>query len=140
MPVYSSGSRRPGRPSRAFRLAYFDARPRAGIQAVYTRYCNATWLGHFYGHEGYREELGRAVKGLLHLVSQSFRVLGKSHRLSQNAAALLHRALTVQLDWSLDDLDLSPDQERVVAAFLSTYQSFLKGGGMLMGPWDPRVD
>ena len=35
MPVYSSGSRRPGRPSRAFRLAYFDARPRAGIQAVY---------------------------------------------------------------------------------------------------------
>ena len=96
--------------------------------------------GHFYGHEGYREELGRAVKGLLHLVSQSFRVLGKSHRLSQNAAALLHSALTVQLDWSLDDLDLSPDQERVVAAFLSTYQSFLKGGGMLMGPWDPRVD
>ena len=30
MPVYSSGSRRPGRPSRAFRLAYFDARPYAG--------------------------------------------------------------------------------------------------------------
>ena len=27
MPVYSSGSRRPGRPSRVFRLAYFDARP-----------------------------------------------------------------------------------------------------------------
>ena len=37
MPVYSSGSRRPGRPSRAFRLAYFDARPEAGpgIQAAY---------------------------------------------------------------------------------------------------------
>ena len=40
MPVYSSGSRRPGRPSRAFRLAYFDARPRAGIQAVYRVECN----------------------------------------------------------------------------------------------------
>ena len=39
MPVYSSGSRRPGRPSRAFRLAYFDARPRAGIQAVYDGRC-----------------------------------------------------------------------------------------------------
>ena len=40
MPVYSSGSRRPGRPSRAFRLAYFDARPRAGIQAVYDGRCS----------------------------------------------------------------------------------------------------
>ena len=39
MPVYSSGSRRPGRPSRAFRLAYFDARPVAGIQAVYDGRC-----------------------------------------------------------------------------------------------------
>ena len=39
MPVYSSGSRRPGRPSHAFRLAYFDARPRAGIQAVYDGRC-----------------------------------------------------------------------------------------------------
>ena len=34
MPVYSSGSRRPGRPCRAFRLAYFDARPEAGILKV----------------------------------------------------------------------------------------------------------
>ena len=39
MPVCSSGSRRPGRPCRAFRLAYFDARPRAGIQAVYDGRC-----------------------------------------------------------------------------------------------------
>ena len=39
MPVYSSGSRRPGRPCRAFRLAYFDARPEAGIQAVYGGRC-----------------------------------------------------------------------------------------------------
>ena len=41
MPLYSSGSRRPGRPSRAFRLAYFriDARPEAGIQAVYGGRC-----------------------------------------------------------------------------------------------------
>jgi len=40
MPVYSSGSRRPGRPCRAFRLAYFDAwlsvlqwMPRSGKKA-----------------------------------------------------------------------------------------------------------
>ena len=33
------GSRRPGRPCRAFRLAYFDARPVAGIQAVYDGRC-----------------------------------------------------------------------------------------------------
>ena len=79
------------------------------------------WLGHFYGREGYREDLGRAVKGLLYLLPQSYRVLGETHRVSRMVPDLLHRALTVQLDWSLDDLELSPDEEKVVEAFLSEY-------------------
>ena len=41
MPVYSSGSRRPGRPSRAFRLAYFDARPIIREEGKYKRLRNA---------------------------------------------------------------------------------------------------
>ena len=39
MPVYSSGSRPAWSPSRVFRLAYFDARPEARIQAVYDGRC-----------------------------------------------------------------------------------------------------
>ena len=89
--------------------------------------------------QGYREHLRTAVKGLIALSARLVRVRGETCEVCQKACATLRSALDTQLDWSLDDLDLSPDQERVVAAFLSTYQSFLKGGGMLMGPWDPRA-
>ena len=39
MPAPSSGSRPAWSPSRVFRLAYFDARPEARIQAVYDGRC-----------------------------------------------------------------------------------------------------
>ena len=62
MPVYSSGSRRPGRPSRAFRLAYFDAGPEAGIQAVYVGAARGT-RQHGKRNRGGDRECGQDGRG-----------------------------------------------------------------------------
>ena len=71
MPVYSSGSRRPGRPSRAFRLAYFDARPRTNYASALYRDPGATL-----------DDLREAVATLEDLERAARRVMGGAHPLT----------------------------------------------------------
>ena len=75
------------------------------------------WLEHFYGREGYRGDLRRAVKGLLHVLAASYRALGETHRLIRKIEDTLHSALTEQLDWSLDDLELDADEKESLENF-----------------------
>ena len=76
------------------------------------------WLVHFYGHEGYRKDLRQAVQGLLRSLPRSYRTLGPTHRLSRMAEDTLRCALTEQLDWSLDDLELSVSEKLCLEFFL----------------------
>ena len=76
------------------------------------------WLMHFYGRKGYREDLRQAVQRLLRLLPKTYRTLGPTHRLSGMVEDTLRCALTEQLDWSLDDLELSVSEKLCLEFFL----------------------
>ena len=77
-----------------------------------TRYC----------HEGYREHLRCAVKGLIPLLLQAKDVFGSwEHQTCEEIQDTLCRVLAHQLDWSLDDLELDAREQEVVATLLGTY-------------------
>ena len=63
MPVRSSGSRQPGRPSRAFRLAYFDARPITDARAQHGRNCSVSTSACRPGFDRRREASWNARPG-----------------------------------------------------------------------------
>ena len=78
------------------------------IGLMYTYYLSL-WLYHFYGHEGYRKDLRKAVKGLIHLSARA-----QDARQKRHIERLLRRVLTHQLDWSLDDLELDSTERQIV--------------------------
>ena len=115
MPVYSSGSRRPGRPSRAFRLAYFDARPRAGIQAVYDGRCPrdeaAQELEEAY--KSLKAEAGRVVEEQ-HAVNMNLAVQAaweRAGRLQETAVAAARKEAKEQAEKDADE-DLTDEQKQ----------------------------
>ena len=68
-------------------------------------------------YQGYREHLRTAVEGLIALSMRSVRVRGETHEVYQKACATLRSALDTQLDWSLDDLELSPSEKLSIDFF-----------------------
>ena len=101
-----------------------------------TRYCNKTcqhdhwrrghayllslYQMHFYGREGYRDVLRRAVKGLIYLLARS-QDPNKKESTDQTVeiSNTLFKALTEQLDWSLDDLELDATERKIVDLVLT---------------------
>ena len=79
----------------------------------------AIWMMHFYGHQGYREHLRTAVKGLIALSARLVRVRGETCEVCQKACATLRSALDTQLDWSLDDLELDASEQAIIETVLS---------------------
>ena len=79
---------------------------------------------HFYGREGYRDVLRRAVKGLIYLLARS-QDPNKKESTDQTVeiSNTLFKALTEQLDWSLDDLELDAEEKRAVGVILSAPHS-----------------
>ncbi|CAH0375909.1 unnamed protein product [Pelagomonas calceolata] len=76
--------------------------------------CRARWMHHFYGREGYRDDLREAVTELLGLLG-----LNLTWEVSQPIRNTLRLALTHQLDWSLEDLNLDPSElEAIISAGL----------------------
>ena len=69
---------------------------------------HARWMHHFYGHEGYRDDLREAVTKLVGLLG-----MNHSDAADRRIRNTLQMALSHQLDWSLDDLDLEEEDLRL---------------------------
>ena len=81
-------------------------------------YLRSVWLEHFYGDEGYREDLREAVHGLVHLLNQLHQALGPAHDTFIEVQHTLRDVLSYQLDWSLDDLELGVGDRESMASFI----------------------
>ena len=91
---------------------------RCNMELSHNRF-RAIWMMHFYGHQGYREHLRTAVKGLIALSARLVRVRGETCEVCQKACATLRSALDTQLDWSLDDLELDASEQAIIETVLS---------------------
>ena len=86
-------------------------------------YLRSVWLEHFYGDEGYREDLREAVHGLVHLLNQLHQALGPAHDTFIEVQHTLRDVLSCQLDWSLDDLELNSYERQIVDRVLTEYST-----------------
>ena len=84
------------------------------IQFLIT-YFRTNWMMHFYGEKDYRDKLRIAVKGFLLI----FRLVTEDALKQREVIVALHRALSHQLDWSLDDLELDFIDRQVVDLVLA---------------------
>ena len=73
---------------------------------------------HFYGEKDYRNQLRIAVKGFLVILVQA-----EDEDAFRDIFETLRIALTEQLDWSLDDLELDAEEKRAVGVILSAPHS-----------------
>ena len=91
---------------------------------IWETYFRSHWMRHFYGEKNYRGQLRDAVQGLLTILTQTkdfkkaFLVVIES----------LRRALTEQLDWSLDDLGSKLDGvDAVEMKFIYAFYDLVSG-------------
>ena len=67
------------------------------------RLSQAKYLSHFFGHDGYRNDLILSIKAHVEVIGRSSRVLGNHHPTTRAIAASLKLCFDEQLGWTLDD-------------------------------------
>ena len=67
------------------------------------RLSQAKYLSHFFGHDGYRNDLTLSIKAHVEVIGRSSRVLGNHHPTTRAIAASLKLCFDEQLDWTLND-------------------------------------
>jgi hypothetical protein len=67
------------------------------------RFAQANYLSHFFGHDGYRDDLTLSIKAHVEVIGRSSRVLGNHHPTTRGIAASLKLCFDEQLDWTHDD-------------------------------------
>ena len=95
---------------------------------IWETYFRSHWMMHFYGEKDYRSQLRDAVQGLLTILPAILTQTKDFEKAFLVVIESLRRALTEQLDWSLEDLGSSDSKlEAVEMKFIYAFYDLVAG-------------